>query len=298
MSKILILVSKTGRKLFSTRISNHLEKDTEVVLRDYSDVVITSTENKLTLTMAGEDTSNFDLVFIRTSGKYLELAGTIAQVLQYTGTKFFDKMYANMGMRGTKFSALATLSNEGLPLPKTIYLGNVTYQNNFEELSRELGTPFIAKDISRQRGVGVHLIENQRDLENLSSDNIYVGQYMFQKLVHKKHEYRVLVLGDKVGVWEEKINTDKSEFRNNVALGAKEVFLPLKDIPEEISTLAISAARARGMQIAGVDIMIEENTGKLYLIEVNRGPGITYDESVSPELKAIAHFLEKESKNK
>jgi D-alanine-D-alanine ligase-like ATP-grasp enzyme len=52
------------------------------------------------------------------------------------------------------------------------------------------------------------------------------------------------------------------------------------------------------LQIAGVDIAEDQNTGKYYLIEVNRGPGFTYDTEVSPEMDQIAKFLKEEAENK
>ena len=122
-----------------------------------------------------------------------------------------------------------------------------------------------------------------------------MGEFMFQELINKVHEYRVLVLGNTIGVWEEKVNTNEDEFRNNVAIGAKELFFSVKDIPVELSSFAIKAAEVLQVQIAGVDIMIEEHTNKAYIIEVNRGPGLTYDERISPEFKAIASYIEKEA---
>lgn len=301
MSKILVLFSKTGKKsaLFSTLISKHLSEKTTLVVKDYSDVVATVSKNTSSMTIGGEDVRNFDLVVIRISGKKIELAGTVASILQKTGVKFLDTGYANMGIRGTKFSALADLSHNGIPLPKTIYLGNNTYtQADFRSLSKELTLPFIAKDTAHQRGIGVHLIRSAEDLLQLSSEDEEAGQYMFQELIHKEKEYRLLVLGDTVGVWEEKINNNEDEFRNNVSLGAEEIFLPIGDVPSEMSSLSIKAAQTRDLQIAGVDVMIEKDTGKIYLIEVNRGPGLTYDENVSPEFKALASFLEREARDK
>ena len=50
------------------------------------------------------------------------------------------------------------------------------------------------------------------------------------------------------------------------------------------------------LQIAGVDLAIQKKTNNVFLVEVNRGPGITYDTKISPEIDEMAKFLEESVK--
>ena len=144
----------------------------------------------------------------------------------------------------------------------------------------------------------MHLIKSKEDFGKLPLKDKRGGnnQYLFQKYIEIEDEYRVLVLGKKVGVWEKKLVTQKGEFRHNIALGAKEEFLPIADIPAGISEVAIKAADILNVQIAGIDVAIEKKTNKIFLVEVNRGPGLTYDTSISPEIDEIAKYLSEETK--
>jgi glutathione synthase/RimK-type ligase-like ATP-grasp enzyme len=148
-----------------------------------------------------------------------------------------------------------------------------------------------------QKGKGVYKIKSLEDFAKLpakssgGSDN----QFLFQEYKNLGDEYRVLVLGQKVGVWEKKILTVTGEFRHNVSLGAREEFLELDKIPADLAKIATDAAIKLNLQIAGVDIAKDVNTGKYYLIEVNRGPGFTYDTNVSPEIDQIAKFFREET---
>jgi len=101
-----------------------------------------------------------------------------------------------------------------------------------------------------------------------------------------------------VKVWEAKISTDPKEFRSNVALGAREEFYPLADLPPKMEEIAVKAAKTLNIQIAGVDLLEEKVTKKVWLLEVNRGPGFTYDTKISPEIKKIAAFFAKELNKK
>jgi len=78
-------------------------------------------------------------------------------------------------------------------------------------------------------------------------------------------------------------------------LGAREEFLDIEKIPDDLAKIAEDAAIKLNLQIAGVDVAADKNTGKYYLIEVNRGPGFTYDTEVSPEMDEIAKFLKEET---
>ncbi|MFH1863713.1 MAG: hypothetical protein ABIJ85_02235, partial [bacterium] len=84
--------------------------------------------------------------------------------------------------------------------------------------------------------------------------------------------------------------------RHNVALGAKELFLPVGKLPAEMEKIAVDGAKALNLQIAGVDIAVEEKTGNLFLIEINRGPGFTYDTKLSPEMDELAKYMGNECK--
>jgi glutathione synthase/RimK-type ligase-like ATP-grasp enzyme len=198
---------------------------------------------------------------------------------------------------GSKFTSLVKLSTLGLPIIKTIYVRQKQIDRYKERIVKELGLPLVAKELSMQKGKGVYKIDSVDDFAKLpakarsGSDN----QFLFQEYKNLGNEYRVLVLGRKVGVWEKKILTVEGEFRHNVSLGAKEEFLELDKIPADLAKIATDAAIKLNLQIAGVDVAVDKVSGKYHLIEVNRGPGFTYDTDVSPEMDQIAKFLREEA---
>ena len=74
-------------------------------------------------------------------------------------------------------------------------------------------------------------------------------------------------------------------------MGAREKFIPASEVSAEMRQIAVKAAKVRKLEVAGVDILIDEITGELWLLEVNRCPAFTYDPKASPELAAMADFL-------
>ena len=54
--------------------------------------------------------------------------------------------------------------------------------------------------------------------------------------------------------------------------------------------MAIGAAKVLDIQIAGVDVLLNQNN-EWQLLEVNRGPAFTQDANISPEMGEVANYL-------
>lgn len=299
MKKILVLVDKIGHKkeLFAQYVAERMG-DTHITLAKFSDIYFEIDEKNVTVEILGANISSYDLIYFRRAGDMFSgVASNLAVFLAAKGVNFIDKSWAEVGPIGSKFTSLIKLALNNLPIIKSIYVWKDEIINNRERIIKTLGLPLIAKELSTQRGKGVIKINSEKDFETLPMIDSQGrnNQYLFQKYADLKDEYRLLVLGGKVGVWEKKVITTEGEFRHNVSLGAAEEFLKIKDIPGSLEKIAVEGARALNVQIAGVDIATDKNTGRYYLIEINRGPGFTYDTDISPEMDELAKYLRKEA---
>lgn len=302
MKKILILSSKIhskNQKFVDLVAKNFKDASTRISVEKIESIYLSVSQGGISLEIGGRAAKSFDLIYLRgIIGGDIFNATLVAICLRALGIRYFDALYSEAGPHRTKLGSLALLASRGIPVPKTVFFADGLYAKHFSKLSKDLGTPFVAKEMSLQRGKGVHLIESLKDLRALPkrSKAGSLNDYFFQEFIDKDHEYRILTLGGGVGVWEEKVRTGVEEFRNNVALGAKEIFLDAGRIPKRLAKVAVGSAKVLGIGVAGVDVMTEKSTGKVYVLEVNRGPGLTYDEKISPEFSTIAKFLEKETK--
>ena len=208
------------------------------------------------------------------------------------GIKFFDTSFKEMGVAGDKLTSYIRLSLAGLPTIPAYFCWHTKIFEKRQEIIQRLGLPLVAKQLSSQRGEGVFLIKKIEDFDLLNKD-FSKGEFLFQKYCLGKDEYRILVLEDRIGSFEKKIKNNPNEFRANVALGAKEEFIDIQKISQEMKEISIKAAKTLRVEIAGVDILIDEKE-QTWLLEVNRGPGLTYDPKISPELDSIALFFKQE----
>ena len=299
MKKLLILVGKIGpKKEFLTEyIARNLPKEDKIVLARFSDLIFTIEGEKIEINIDETDykIQDFDLVYFRRAGgTFLSLAGTLAIYLKKLGIRFFDTTFRDIGPAGDKLTSYVKLSLAGLPTIPAYFCWHTKIEEKKQEIIDKLGLPLVAKQLSLQRGKGVFLLKKIDDFKILSKD-FPEGEFLFQKFYPGKDEYRLLVLGEAIGSFEKKLEISAKEFRHNVGLGSKEEFIDISKIPEKMKQIAIKAAKVLDIQIAGVDILVDEK-GKMWLLEVNRGPGLTYDPQISPELDSLASFFNQELK--
>jgi hypothetical protein len=293
---ILVPIKKMSTKRFVETLQEKFKsQNVRIELGLFSDLAFIFGDNILTVTIKGKDILKYDCIYMRKIGtKHTIIANALGICLKYLKRPFYDSVFGDYGAKGNKFKSLIQLSVSGVPIPKSVYICNPKMKS-YEYLRGILGTHFVAKNLGLQRGTGIFLIKNQDDIDALPYIEGSQGKsiYLYQELIEKDHEYRTVILGQEVGVWYEKLQDDKNEFRYNTSMGATEVFLNKDNTPSYLSEPAIAAAKALKIEIAGVDIVVEKRTNKVFIIEVNRGPGLSIYSNISIEYDALAEFLER-----
>ena len=157
-----------------------------------------------------------------------------------------------------------TLSKNNIPTPNTVYtLG----RNATTQYLSSAEYPLIIKSTSGSKGKGVFLVNNFEEAQKTIIEN-EGKKFLFQEYIPTRFDIRVLVVGDKV-LGAMRRDAADNDFRSNIAQGGSASNYDLNANPE-VAQLALRATRAAHMEIAGVDIMI--NQGKMYVLEVNRTP--------------------------
>jgi len=296
MKKILILnyTNSSENKEFANLFKNKLADVCKIYSCDFSDTSVFVKNDGIEVMFGDCDAKDFDLIYFRRVGHtYFKLAAALALCIKNLGIKFFDTGLSEIGPAGNKFISFLRLYFSGLPvITPTFFCPKETILQKYPQICDEIGLPLVFKHLHLQRGSGVFLIKEASQIPEILK-KFPSGDFMFQKLIDNVHEYRVLILNGKIGAFEEKIKTDKNEFRSNVHLGALEKFFDVASIPDDIKEISIKAAEVLKIEVAGVDVVVDKN-GKAWLIEVNRGPGLTYDEKVSPEIANFSRFLREE----
>lgn len=295
LKNILMLVNRTvtNKNSLYEGLIEKLPPDVKLDIAHFEDITIDIEEKNVSVFINHKVILEYDLVYFRRAGsEFIRLAATIAVYLESCGKKYFDSTYKEVGPVGAKLTALLKLSLAGLPVIPTFFCYRENILESADMIVEKFGLPIVAKDLFSQRGRGVFLIKEKKDFGELLA-RFPVKKFLFQKFINKKEEFRVLVLDDKIGSYERKTSLDPNEFRNNVSLGAKEDFMEICEISEEVKDISIKSAKTLKIEVAGVDVTVDVNN-KIWVLEVNRGPGFTYKSAASCEVANIADFFAEE----
>lgn len=168
-----------------------------------------------------------------------------------------------------KLYSLQLLQKDELDIPIT---GFASSPMDTDELIEMVGgAPLIVKLLEGTQGRGVVLAETRKAAESVINAfkslnaNLLVQEFISEA---EGKDLRLLVVDGKVVAAMQR-EAAPGEFRANMHRGARAT--SIKPTPEE-RKLAVRAARAMGLQVAGVDLIRSKN-GPL-LLEINSSPGL------------------------
>jgi [lysine-biosynthesis-protein LysW]--L-2-aminoadipate ligase len=186
--------------------------------------------------------------------------------LEFLGFKVINRFEVGQ-VCGNKLITSIRLAENKIPTPKTQFAFSA--ESGLETIKNK-GFPVVLKPIVGSWGRGIYPL---RDLETASmiiemreeDDSPLSRIYYIQEMVDRpSRDIRCIVIGDQVLTAIYRYSS-QSEWRTNVALGGK---VELASITKEMEDLALSAARAVGGGILGVDMMEDKNRG-LVVHEIN-----------------------------
>jgi len=163
-----------------------------------------------------------------------------------------------------KYYALALLSEQGLPVPRTVVTENV---REAMRAFRDFGGEAVIKPVFGSRGIGVARIRDEDIAERVMRTLRFYRHVLYvQEFVsHGTRDIRTFVIGGRVVAGIHRVS---NSWKTNVSRGAMPKHF---HVDPEVEALAIKAATTLGCKIAGVDIM--EGEQGLLVHEVNSQPG-------------------------
>ncbi|MBU1167713.1 hypothetical protein KKC60_04890 [Patescibacteria group bacterium] len=235
----------------------------------FKNLEIVFQNGQVTATHKGVDLRDFSLVWLCSYWKSRDLAYAMRLYLKHNNTPS-----TNVEKSTSKLTDHMLFSLNGVTSPDTLFIGHSDIKKCLVQIQNVCGYPLIIKDTKGTRGAHVMKIESEEDLLVKAKDLPKHKKFLFQKYIHNKYDWGIMVANGTV-VSGEKSYSCEGEFRNNACNGAKEVFVDPNDIPQIIKQMALDASKALGLSWSRSDIIIDEHTQKPYVLEVNRLPGIT-----------------------
>jgi len=182
------------------------------------------------------------------------------------------------------------LKNAGVPTPPTWVTESHSEARRYVMRETALGNELVIKPLFGSQGKGLRRLTSVADLPVPTDYNeVFYLQRFVDNSGNGWHDWRVFVVGHRaVAAMLRRGN----HWINNVAQGAE---CEIAAVDGELARLAEEAARALGMDYAGVDI-IRDKDGRALVLEVNSMPAWTGLQQVSDidiALTLVDDFLDR-----
>ena len=233
------------------------------------------------------DISSLDLIYLWTVEK--------RRWEWYAASQFLTKKYkikiVGELMNPSPIAEFLALWHSHIPIPKTAVI--CSYKE-ISKVSKNFSYPVILKAAYIHQGKSVSLVKSKYELvsgiERLKKE-FATSIFIVRKVIRSRGDIRVFCLGGKAVAAMKRFPL-ANEFRANISQGAKGKNLDLQKYPD-VKDLAERSAKALDIEIAGVDIIIDEQTKEKYVLEVNSGPqfsGIEKYTNINIAAEIIKYF--------
>lgn len=265
-----VLILSRSRSLHSTRRlleeARRLRVDCSVInpLRCQLKVGVDGPE----IYVYGKRLEGIDVVVPRIGTSITEYGLLVVRHFECMGVPVVNGSDAILNSRN-KFRAMQICSAKGLRMPQSVMSRSLS---DIHSAFRMVGRfPMVMKLLQGAQGIGVMLGHDRASVESVMSTLMeFDKDLILQEYIKEAggSDVRILVVGGKV-VASMRRTARKGEFRANVHRGGWGE--RITRLPKRYERMAITAAKAVGLDIAGVDLL--ESASGPSLLEVNSSPG-------------------------
>ena len=195
----------------------------------------------------------------------------LAERLENNGVRLFNSKRAIM-LCDNKILMYQALAKAGVKIPQT-FIAPKTFEgleyndrSFLKKVEEEIGYPMVIKEAYGSFGEQVYLANDEKSANEII-DKIGYKDFLMQEYISssKGRDLRINVVGDKAIV--SMLRENKNDFRSNISNGGSGSLCQ----PEQAYLdLAVKAAKALGLDFAGVDVMFDKD-GPI-ICEVNSNP--------------------------
>ena len=266
-----IAILSNGNANYSTkRLVEEAEKrGHKVKVVKYKNCYLSLDEKHPSVHYRGKLLSGYDAIIPRISNNMTRYGCAVVRQFEMQGAWTASSSIAITRARD-KLRSQQILTKAGVDTPKTLVSRNTT---DIDELLEQIGLPVIIKLATGTHGNGVVLAETKKAaksalqafyLYNEDGTNVLLQEYVKESA---GTDIRAFVVGSRVVASMQRQSLD-DDFRSNLHKGGEGASIKLT---AEEKRIAVRAAKAMGLHIAGVDLM-RSARGPLVL-EVNASPG-------------------------
>lgn len=295
---MLIGILSNGPGNYSTKRLKEeaIRRGHKVKIIKYRDCYASIESNNPSVMYKGEPLTGFDAIIPRIASYMTKYGSAIVRQFEMQGVYTLTSSIAIVRSRD-KLRSMQLLARAGVGIPKTVVARSAA---DAEDLIDQLGgTPVIIKLARGTHGNGVVLAETKKAAKSVLQAFYVMNEdgtnILLQEFIKESAgtDIRAFVVGGKVIASMQRQSLD-DDFRSNLHQGGEGKTIKLTD---EERKMAVKAAKAMGLNVAGVDLMRSEK-GPLVL-EVNSSPGFGIEAVTGRDVASpIIEYVEMNAKRR
>lgn len=286
----IAILSNNGKLYSTSRLAEEARaRGHEVTIIHYSDCYLAIDDKHPKVYCNGKELTGYDAIIPRISNSLTRYGCSIVRQFEMQGVWTVSSSIAVTRSRD-KLRSAQILAKAGIDMPKTLVSRNTA---DIDALLEQLDLPVIIKLATGTHGNGVVLAETKKAaksalqafyLYNEDGTNILLQEYIEESA---GTDIRAFVVGSRVVASMQRKSLD-DDFRSNLHKGGEGTIIKLTD---EEKKLAINAAKAMGLHVAGVDLM--RSARGPVVLEVNASPGFGIEKITGRNVAAkIIEYVE------
>lgn len=241
--------------------------DLKIIYPEQLDLIVTK-DGKKSIFLDGKPTELPDFVLPRMGSHTTYFSLAVLRHLEKLGVYIVNSPNS-IDIVKDKLYSQQILATNNLPVPNTML---VKFPMNVDLVEENLGFPVVVKTIHGSQGSGVYLSNTRnsfKDLMQLINSTDTSMNIILQEFIKNSsgRDLRVFVVGGRAIGCMERTSADEN-FKANFSLGGEAKAYKLNP---EIEWLATESAKILGLDIAGIDLLFDNEHFKI--CEANSAPG-------------------------
>ena len=226
-----------------------------------------------------------DVVFLALHGGAGE-DGRIAAVLECMGIPHTGSDHRGLCLSMDKVISKRLMKEAGILTPEYIALSSVCGEKNgdnavnYGDLPHQPPFPCVIKPICGGSSIGIRMVNDQAELDKILTETCrHKEELMLERRIIGREFTVGILMGEALAVTEIIPKCGFYDYKNKYTKGATEEITPAK-VDAELENALKSAALAthKALQLgtySRVDMMVEDETGRVFVLEANAFPGMT-----------------------
>lgn len=266
MKRVLILGRQAATfKQLSQRLTGN---GVSVEVAEYQDLafLIDGEKTSIRCYSTGQEIKNYQEILVLSTSPYHRENYIFSALACYCRKHHIRLLDDNFTNTDGKLYAMWRFWEQALPTPRTAF-GPAPFLIDF---LAELGGEGVLKSVNGTKGKDNYLVHSPSEIQDILSQNPDI-RYTLQNFIPNDGDYRIIVTNfePQLAIYR---SSGGKDFRNNTSLGGEAKIIPLTEVSSKVIQLAVNAAKALNIKIAGADILEDKTTGEFSVLEVNRTP--------------------------